>query len=130
MTKHIKSFFGTEDLKHPGFELLRKMGDYFLGGPILSFFPVIYKYSNYSISPRESIDKINKLGFKTIAGFQTRNVPHRAHEYILEQALKQVDGLLIHPLIGKRKKGDFVPSAVIKSYEYLMENIYSKTKLF
>lgn len=129
MIKHIKSLFGTEDLKHPGFELLRKMGDYFLGGPILSFFPVIYKYSNYSISPRESIDKINKLGFKTIAGFQTRNVPHRAHEYILEQALKQVDGLLIHPLIGKRKKGDFVPSAVIKSYEYLMENIYSKNQI-
>ena len=63
---------------------------------------------------------IDKLKIRTIAGFQTRNVPHRAHEYILEKALDEVEGLLIHPLIGKKKSGDFLPSAVLKSYQYLM----------
>ena len=129
LSKHKKNLFGTNDIKHPGYQLLKKMGNYFAGGPINSFFPADYKYSNYSISPNECKRKIKKFGLKSVAGFQTRNVPHRAHEYIIFNALKEVDGVLVHPLVGRKKKGDFVPAAVIKSYEYLIKEVYVKNKI-
>ena len=84
--------------------MIKKQGNFFLGGPIRNFIFKKYKYSNFSISPESCKKQIDRLGFKTIAGFQTRNVPHRAHEYILLRALEKVDGLLIHPLIGKKKE--------------------------
>ena len=84
--------------------MLQESGNFFVGGPIISFISKRYRYSNFSISPKNCKNMIDKLKIKTIAGFQTRNVPHRAHEYILEKALDEVDGLLIHPLIGKKNR--------------------------
>ena len=127
--KHIKDLFGTEDLMHPGYRMLQETGNLFVGGPIISFFSKNYRYSNFSISPKICKNKIDKLKIKTIAGFQTRNVPHRAHEYILEKALDEVEGLLIHPLIGKKKSGDFLPSAVLKSYQYLLKHKFNNKKV-
>ena len=48
-----------------------------------------------------------KKGFKSLAGFQTRNVPHRAHEHLQRTSLEICDGILIHPLVGWKKSGDF-----------------------
>ena len=127
--KFKKKLFGTEDNNHPGYIMLKKMGKYFIGGRVNSFFEIKHRYSKYTISPKDCITKINDLGFKTVAAFQTRNVPHRAHEYILLDALNEVDGLFIHPLIGKKKIGDFLPDAVMESYKYLIDNIYPKEKI-
>ena len=37
LSKHKKNLFGTNDIKHPGYQLLKKMGNYFAGGPIKAF---------------------------------------------------------------------------------------------
>ena len=128
-SEHIKDIFGVKDLNHPGYQMIKKLGSFFLGGPVSNFILKKYKYSKFAISPDNCKKQIKKLGVKTLAGFQTRNVPHRAHEYILIRALEQVDGLLIHPLIGKKKKGDFLPSAVLKSYQFLLKNDFHKNKI-
>ena len=125
LSEHINNLFGTQDQEHPGYKLLKNLGEWYVGGKINSFFPIKYKYSKYVISPDLCKKKIKELGLNTVAGFQTRNVPHRAHEYILLDALKIVDGLLVHPLIGRKKKGDFLPDAVLNSYDFLIKKIYS-----
>lgn len=124
LAKHKENLFGTSDVKHPGYKLLKDMGEFYVGGKIKTFFSIEYKYSKYAISPDYCKKIIKELGLKTIAGFQTRNVPHRAHEYILLDALNKVDGLLVHPLIGRKKKGDFLPEAILGSYEYLINKVY------
>lgn len=124
-----KKLFGTDDLNHPGYQMLINSGKYFLGGPIIMTKKIKYEYSNYSLSPVEVKKKIKKMNLKSVAGFQTRNVPHRAHEYILTSTLKEVDGLFINPLIGKKKKGDFLPSAVLKSYDLLIKKYLPKNRV-
>tara|TARA_E500000178_G_scaffold314072_1_gene332028 strand:+ start:1360 stop:2415 length:1056 start_codon:yes stop_codon:yes gene_type:complete len=126
---YLFSLFGTNDINHPGYEMLSMSGRYFLGGPVRLLKKIKYPYSSYSLSPKKIKNQIKKLKLKTVAGFQTRNVPHKAHEYILTSALKKVDGLFIHPLIGKKKVGDFLPKAVLQSYELLMKYYLPKDKV-
>jgi sulfate adenylyltransferase len=128
-SKHLKLLFGTNDIKHPGYKMLLKSGNHFVGGPIKLIKRIQYKYSKYALTPKVIKMKIKKLNLKTVAGFQTRNVPHKAHEYILTTALKLVDGLFIHPLIGKKKQGDFLPKAVLNSYELLIKLYLPKNKI-
>ena len=55
-------------------------------------------------------------GWRTIVAFNTRNIPHRAHEYLHRQALEMADGLLIHPIVGPRKRGDYTTEAILVAY--------------
>ena len=81
------------------------------------------------MTPQETRALFKKKGWRTIVGFQTRNVPHRAHEYLQRVALEQVDGLFIQPLIGHRKVGDYTPEAIMAGYETLVFEFYPKEKV-
>lgn len=39
------------------------------------------------------------------------------------------DGLLVQPVIGKKKPGDFKPGYIIQSYEKMIERFYPKNKV-
>ena len=101
--KYLQKLFNTKDINHPGFKMLKEKGELFLAGEVKSFFTYDTKYSKLASSPERTKKKIQNLGLKKIAGFQTRNVPHKAHEFILDLALKQIGALFIQPLIGKKR---------------------------
>src|SRR6266704_1213854 len=77
--------------------------------------------------PRVEARKVYRIaerGWQRVAGFQTRNPIHRAHEHLTKLALEFADGLVIHPLVGETKNDD-VPAAVrFRAYETLVETYY------
>ena len=127
--KVLPLLFGTKDRLHPGFKMLVSLGKYFLGGKIKFIKRVIGSLSKYDLAPAEVKELIKKKNLNTVAGFQTRNVPHKAHEYLHRIALEKVDGLFIQPLIGRKQLGDFTPEAIISSYLYLIDNYLPKNKV-
>jgi len=124
--------FGTNDDKHPGVALLKRRGEYFLGGKIdlLKRLPSAFKH--YELAPNQTRRLFSAKGWSKIVGFHTRNVIHRAHEHIQMQALNRehCDGLFIHPVIGPKKSGDFSADTILKSYERMLAgNFYPEGRV-
>jgi len=123
-------WFGTKDKKHPGVFRLLKGGDCFLGGQV-SLDPTTPPiFSEYFLSPSQVRATFSHYGWSSVVGFHTRNIPHRAHEYIQKEALEKsgAEALFIQPVLGEKKSGDFTPSAIMAGYKSLIENYYSHDK--
>lgn len=113
--------FGTADPAHPGVAHFLRMGECFAGGPVTLDTRVSFEFSAYDLAPAETRAIFRERGWKTVVGFQTRNIPHRAHEYLQRLALEQADGLFIQPLVGYKKRGDFNPMAILTAYRTLVD---------
>jgi sulfate adenylyltransferase len=116
--------FGVTDNDHPGVRTVQSKAPFLLGGRIKAFPDAITRQDNHDITPKETRVLFKEHGWETIVGFQTRNVPHRAHEYLQKSALEHVDGLLVQPKIGEKKSGDYTNEAIMDGYETLIDNYY------
>ena len=121
--------FNTKDEKHPGFNNFLHSGKFFVQGKIDNFNNKILKKLFFS-DPQKVISRIKKAGFKNIAGFHTRNVPHKAHEWIHRYALKICEALMIQPLIGQFKKNEYHEKVIVQSNKKLVNEIYRNRKIF
>lgn len=124
-----RAVYGTDSQDHPGVRFFHGGGDWFVGGPVTLDARVRTLLSEYELTPAQSRDAKASLGWQTMVGFQTRNVPHRAHEYLQRVALEHVDGLFLQPLVGRKKRGDYTPEAIIRGYEALIEGFYPKDRV-
>lgn len=117
--------YGTEDPRHPGAAYQLTRGDVCLAGKVdLIARPPLKEFEPYRLDPAEMRARFDELGWRTVVGFQSQHPIHRAHEYIQKCALEPLDGLLIHPLVGKSKL-DEIPSEVrIRCYKILVEQYY------
>jgi sulfate adenylyltransferase len=124
-----KLVYGTDDAKHPGVYKMTNMKDRLLAGRIqVSKRIADGPLRKYRKTPAETRADIEKRGWKTVVGFQTRNVPHVAHEMLQKAALNLYDGLFVNPLIGKKKQGDFKDEVILAAYEMLFDNYYPKNR--
>lgn len=128
--KAAEHIFGTSDMAHPGVRFFMEGGDWFVGGSITSTFinPATFSKAN-ELTPVEAKTFFKNKGWKTIVGFQTRNVPHRAHEYLQRVALEYVDGLFLHPLVGRKKRGDYSQEAILAGYQTLVQKFYPSNRV-
>jgi sulfate adenylyltransferase len=122
-----KSIYQTDDIKHPGVEKIVNMKDRLVGGKV----DVIKRIERsplrkYRMTPAETRAEISRKRWKSVVGFQTRNVPHVAHEMLQKAALNLYDGLFVNPLIGKKKQGDFKDELILSTYLALIDGYYPK----
>ena len=122
--KWIPKMFGTTDPNHPGVADFLSCGDVFVGGPVTLSEQVHLDISQYELSPSETRALFAENGWSTVACFHTRNVPHRAHEFLQRMALDMCDGLFIQPMLGRKKVGDFTPDAIMAGYRSLISGFY------
>ena len=124
MTEKI---FATMDMEHPGVQAFNSVGKFAISGPI--------KVLNYSYFEKDFPgtfrtayqirEEMEKLGWNKVVAFQTRNPMHRAHEELCRMAYnaENADGILIHMLLGRLKKGD-IPADVRDNCIRKMAELY------
>ena len=126
-----KGVYGTTDSKHPGVAKTMAMKDVLVSGKIDYFQrPKEIPIRKYRKTPTETRASFEKTGWKTIVAFQTRNVPHVAHEMLQKASLNTHDGLFINPLIGKKKSGDFTDEVIVSAYETLINHYYPQNRCY
>jgi len=123
--KLLKAWFGTADKNHPGVSELIKSGDYIISGkPSIVRENIYQQGNNYTLTPNQLREIFYQKRWHNIIGFHTRNIVHRGHEYIQMKALEMsnADAILISPVTGPKKKGDFKAEAIIASYQKMILN--------
>ena len=115
--------YGTTSVDHPGVARLMSRGDLFVAGDITLVEPLASPDRHYLLSPVQTRFIFTQLGWSKVIGFHTRNPTHRGHEWIQLQALERTgaDGLYINPVARPEKPGDFLPEAIMLSYQTLLE---------
>lgn len=110
-----EQIFGTLDPEHPGVATFTSLGNNLISGNIqvLSF---SYFQSDFPDTFRTAVEirnEISERGWEKVVAFQTRNPMHRAHEELCRMAMERLgaDGVVVHMLLGKLKKGD-IPAPV------------------
>jgi len=120
--------FRTVDLEHPGVKMVMAQGGINLAGPVkvLSLGGFDRKYGALFMTPRETRELFEAMGWSKIAAFQTRNPMHRSHEYLAKIAIEICDGVLIHSLLGNLKPGDIPAEVRTQAIAVLTENYFVK----
>lgn len=128
--KYIKSIFGTNDIKHPWVKNILKKEKFLIWWEIQTFEenPLSNNFNiwKYYLTPEQTRKKFIEKGWEKIVAFQTRNPPHRSHEYLQKCALQWCDWLFINPVIWEKKTWDFKDEFIIWSYEILIQNYYNQ----
>jgi sulfate adenylyltransferase len=122
-----ESIFGTNDREHPGVRNFIAQDEFLVGGDVRVFGD--NAYTEYDLIPAESRVLFRHLGWDEVVGFQTRNAPHRAHEYLQKSALEHVDGLFIQPKLGVKKSGDYRDDVIMGAYRTLIDNYYPRKRV-
>ena len=123
--------YGTTDPQHPDVRDLLTGGDLALGGKIELLRRLSSPGGRPELTPRESRALFGQKGWSNVAAYQCRNPPHTAHEYLQRVTLERedVDGLFIHPVVGRLKKGDYRPEVIMSAYDALVRAYYPETRV-
>ena len=100
--------------------------NHFVAGKVDLLPETLVNRQPYELTPTQARIIFEHRQWQKVVGFHTRNVPHRAHEYLQFAALAghQGDGIFIHPITGPKKTGDFSGDIILKTYQLLINRFY------
>jgi len=125
-----RKIYGTEDEKHPGVAAFFGAGAFAIAGEVEWLGdPHRVAQGIPWLTPAEARAEIQRRAWTRVAGFQTRNPIHRAHEYVLRVALEVTDGLLVHPLVGETNADDIPADTRLRCYDALLDNYFPPERI-
>jgi len=111
--------YGTDDTDHPGVHyLFHATGNYYVGGAVEVLSPPLHPdFKQIRWTPEEIRLNYNKLGWKRVLGFITRNPIHRAQFEMILRAMREAKAnLLLLPIAGATKPEDFDHYTRVRCY--------------
>ena len=122
--KEAVEVFGKDDSAHPAVHYLHNIaGAVYIGGKIQGIeAPTHYDFKLLRDDPADMRARFEKLGWRRVVAFQTRNPLHRAHQELTFRAAKEAEAnLLIQPVVGLTKPGDVDHYTRVRCYEAVLE---------
>ena len=121
-----RTVFKTTDAEHPGVAMVMQQGEVNLAGAVrvLSDGGFQARYGKLYMTPAQTREKFEALGWSKVAAFQTRNPMHRSHEYLVKVAIEVCDGVLVHSLLGNLKPGDIPADVRTKAIALLIDKYF------
>ena len=124
--------FGTTDRSHPGVDsIYRRMGDTALGGTLHLLNRVDWgPFERLRLEPKDTWKLFyEEKQFTSVAGFITGANPlHRGHEYIHRNALEEIDGLFLQPLVEMAKREFVRHEYRIRGYQNVLDTYYPRDR--
>ena len=126
-----RSVYATEDPLHPNVADVLVAGETALAGRIDLLRRLELPTRELELTPQETRQEFSRRGWTNVAAYQTRNVPHTAHEYLQRCTLEreEIDGLFVHPVVGRLKRGDYRPEVIMATYQALLRNYYPASRV-
>ena len=110
-------------MAHPAIAYLQNaVKDTYVGGKVQAISkPQYFDYVALRYTPAELRMHFNKVSWRKVVAFQTRNPMHRAHRELTVRAARQRQAnVLIHPVVGMTKPGDVDHYTRVRVYSSLM----------
>ncbi|NNE98606.1 MAG: bifunctional sulfate adenylyltransferase/adenylylsulfate kinase [Pyrinomonadaceae bacterium] len=124
------SAYGTLDGRHPMVAEMNSWGNMNVSGGLrVISLPQRSDFTDFRLTPKETRNSLDELGYENVVAFQTRNPIHRVHEEMTKRAMEEIDGaLLIHPVVGMTKPGDVDHFTRVRTYRALIEKYYDSSR--
>ncbi|BAK54827.1 sulfate adenylyltransferase [Sulfurisphaera tokodaii] len=133
--------YKTRDIKHPGVKRTLNYANKFIGGDIwlIKEPKFSHPYTDFWLTPRQHREVFERKGWKNIVAFQTRNVPHTGHEYLMkyawfaangsEKVEEPKTGILVNVVIGEKRIGDYIDEAILLTHDALSKYGYISRRI-
>ncbi|WFD32125.1 sulfate adenylyltransferase [Malassezia sp. CBS 17886] len=121
--REATAVFGADDIAHPSVAYLHNnVKDVYVGGNVQAIVkPQYYDYVELRFTPAELRHHFDKVAWRKVVAFQTRNPMHRAHRELTVRAARKLQAnVLIHPVVGMTKPGDVDHYTRVRVYQSLM----------
>jgi sulfate adenylyltransferase len=123
--KEAELVYGTLDKKHDGLRhLFNSTNSYYVGGRIdVLNHPIHSDFNQLRLTPAEMRQLFVKLNWHRIVCFQTRNPIHRLQFEMTIRAMRHAKAnILIHPVVGMTKPGDFDHFTRVRCYRSIADH--------
>jgi len=123
--------FRTRESRHPLVAEMHRWGKVNISGSLRVLqLPSHYDFKDLRLTPVQTRQRLELLGYPNVVAFQTRNPIHRVHEELTKRAIEGVDGaLLLHPVVGMTKPGDVDHYTRVRTYKALATNYYEDKRI-
>lgn len=126
----LNKIFKSKNQNYIGSKIFFQFGNKFAYNVKLKkkYISHLNEINTFNLSLIKKIKFLKKESY--VSSFQTRNIPHYGHEKIIRELMSKKGKVIINPLVGMKKKGDFKNEVLAKIFKKLLSSKEYKNKVY